>query len=223
MCSAVVAEIVGNERRVFHDGLTALVFTVKGTERIDLGALNAVVTHVIRMIKNKLLDLLAICRTAFSIPHGVNHEFQARCIKAQLFKELHEHDDGLGISGGIRRAKPLNTYLMKLTESSLLRALPTKHGFGIPHLGRSGSLRHKVMLNCRTHDAGGSLRTHGHTLAGLQSRFTARSQQIFHKRTGKHTEHLFAHDIGRLTNAMDKGIHLFYGRCLDAIKSIRTK
>ncbi len=50
-----------------------LVFTVKGTERIDLGALNAVVTHVIRMIKNELLDLLAICRTAFSIPHGVNH------------------------------------------------------------------------------------------------------------------------------------------------------
>ncbi len=101
MRSTVVAEIVGNERRVFHDGLTALVFTVKGTERIDLGALNAVVTHAVRMIKNELLDLLAVCRTAFSIPHRINHEFQARCIKAQLFKELHEHDDGLGISGGI--------------------------------------------------------------------------------------------------------------------------
>ena len=77
--------------------MTTLIFAVKRTQRINLRTLKTVLTHLILVIKNELLDLLAICRTALRIAHRVNHELHIGWRETHLLVKFHQHDDGLCI------------------------------------------------------------------------------------------------------------------------------
>ena len=117
-----------------------VVLAVEGAQRVELGALAALVAHLVGVIEDKLLDLLAICRTALRIAHRVNKQAKLGQIEAQALVELHEHDDALGVCRRIGSAEPLDAHLVKLAQATLLGTLATEHGLGIVRLKRRGAL-----------------------------------------------------------------------------------
>ena len=127
MSATIITQVVRNQWSILHNRVTALVFAVKRTKWINLRTLKTVLTHLILVIKNELLDLLAICWTALRVTHGVNHELHISWRETHLLVKLHQHDDGLCIGSWIRGSKPLNTYLVELAQATLLRALSPEH------------------------------------------------------------------------------------------------
>ena len=119
-----------------------VVLAVEGAQRVELGALAALVAHLVGVVENELLNLLAIGRTALRIAHRVNEQTELGKIEAQALVELHEHDDALGVCRRIGSAEPLDAHLVKLAQATLLGTLATEHGLGIVRLKRRGALGH---------------------------------------------------------------------------------
>ena len=69
MLAALVAQIVAHQRGVGHDLTAMVVLAVEGAKRVELGALAALVAHLVGVVENELLHLLAIGRTALGIAH----------------------------------------------------------------------------------------------------------------------------------------------------------
>ena len=142
MLAALVAQVVAHQRSVGHDLAAMVVLAVEGAQRVELGALAALVAHLVGVVENELLNLLAIGRTALRIAHRVNEQTELGKIEAQALVELHEHDDALGVCRRIGSAEPLDAHLVKLAQATLLGTLATEHGLGIVRLKRRGALGH---------------------------------------------------------------------------------
>ena len=95
-----------------------VVLAVEGTQRVELGALAALIAQLfVGVIEDELLNLLAISRTALGVTHRVDERTEAsgKNSKPRLSGELvHEHDDALGVCrryGG--SAEPLDAHLVE--------------------------------------------------------------------------------------------------------------
>ena len=69
MLAALVAQVVTHQRSLGHDLAAMAVLAVEGAQRVKLGALAALVAHLVGVVENELLNLLAIGRTALGIAH----------------------------------------------------------------------------------------------------------------------------------------------------------
>ena len=172
------------------------------------------------MVEDELADPLAIGGPAGGVAHRVDAKLQLGRVKAQSAVELHEHDDALGVSRGVGSAEPLDADLVELAETTLLGALATEHGLGVPELDGSCALRHEVVLDRGANDARGPLGPHGDALLGLEAGLGARLEEVLEERAGDDAEHLLAHDVGRLPDAMDEGVHLLERRRLDHVEAV---
>ena len=220
---AVVAEVVGHERRVLHDLAVAVDLAVKGAQRVEVGALAAVLAHLVGVVQDELADLLAVGGAARGVAHRVDAQGQALLGQAQALVELHQHDNRLGIGRGVLGAQPLDAHLVELTQAATLRALTAEHSLAVPDLGGSRALRHKVVLDGRAHDARRALRPHRHALLGLEPVLAAAGKHVLQQRTAEDAEHLLAHHVGRLADAVGKGRDLLDRRCLDRVEPVRAK
>ena len=129
--AALIAQVVTHQRSLGHDLAAVVVLAVKGTQRVELGALAALIAHLVCVIEDKLLDLLAVSRTALSVAHRVNEQTKLGKIEAQALVKLHEHDDALGVCRRIGSAEPLDAHLVELAQAALLGTLATEHGLGV--------------------------------------------------------------------------------------------
>lgn len=154
MLAALIAQVVAHQRCVSHNLAAVIVLAVEGAQRVKLGALSALIAHLVGVIENELLDLLAIGRTALGIAHRVNEQTKLGKIETKALVELHEHDDALGVCRRIRSAEPLDAYLVELTQTPLLGTLAAEHGLGIVGLKRRGALGHQVVLHDGAHHTG---------------------------------------------------------------------
>ena len=200
--------------------MAVLVLAVEGAQRVDLGALEAVLAHLVGVVEDEGADLLAIGRAAGRVAHGVDREAQVLGLEAEALVELHQHDDALGVRRGIGGAEPLDADLVELAQAALLRALAAEHRRGVPELGGSRALRHEVVLDDGAHDAGRALGAHGHALLGLEAVLVASLEEVLEEGTRDNTEHLLAHDVGRLADAVDEGVDLLDGRRLDHVEAV---
>ena len=223
MLAALVAQVVAHQRRVGHDLAAVVVLAVEGTQRVELGALAALVTHLVSVIEDKLLDLLAVSRTALSVAHRVNEQTELGKIEAQALVELHEHDDALGVCRRIGSAEPLDTHLVELTQAALLGTLAAEHGLGVVSLKRRGALGHQVVLHDCAHHTGRALGTKRQALLGLEFCVGALGKDALQVGAAKDAEHLLAHDVGRLADAVDKDVHLLDRGRLDGFKTKRLE
>ena len=112
---------------------------------------------------------------------------------------------------------------MELAQATLLRTLAAKHRLGVVRLERSGTLRHQIVLHHRTHNAGRTLGTQGQALLCLELGVGALFQHARKVGAREHAEHLFAHHVRGLTNAMHKDINLLDSGSLDRLEAIRLK
>ena len=223
MLAALVAQVVTHQRSFGHDLAAVVVLAVEGTQRVKLGALAALVAHLVGVIENELLDLLAIGWTALGVAHRVNEQTKLGMIEAQALVELHEHNDALGVCRRIGSAEPLDTHLVELAQAALLGALAAEHGLGIVGLKRRGALRHQVVLHDGAHHAGRALGAKRQALLGLELGVGALGKDALQVGTAKHAEHLLAHDVSRLTDAVDKHVHLLDRGRLDGFKAKRLE
>ena len=223
MLAALVAQVVAHKRGVGHDLAAMVVLAVEGAQRIELGALTALVAHLVGVIEDKLLDLLAVCRTALCIAHRVNKQTELGKIEAQALVELHEHDDALGVGSRIGSAEPLDAHLVKLAQATLLGTLATEHGLGVIGLKRRGALGHQVVLHDGAHHTGRTLGAKRQALLGLKLGVGAFGKDALQVGAAKHAEHLLAHDVGRLADAVDKHVHLLDRGRLDGLKAKRLE
>ena len=223
MLAALVAQVVAHQRGVGHDLAAVVVLAVEGAQRVELGAFATLVTHLVGVIENKLLDLLAVCRTALGVTHRVDEQTKLGKIEAQALVELHEHDDALGVGCRIGSAEPLDAHLVELTQTALLGALATEHGLGIVRLKRRGALGHQVVLHDGAHHAGRALGTKRQALLGLELGVGALGKDALQVGAAEHAEHLLAHDVGRLADTVDKHVHLLDRGRLDGLKTKRLE
>ena len=142
MLAALVAQVVTHQRGLGHDLAAMVVLAVEGTQRVKLGALAALVAHLVCVIEDELLNLLAVSRTALGVTHRVDEQTKLGKIEAQALVELHEHDDALGVCRRIGSAEPLDAHLVELAQAALLGTLAAEHGLGVVRLKRRGALGH---------------------------------------------------------------------------------
>ena len=223
MLTALVAQVVAHQRGVGHDLAAVVVLAVEGAQRVELGALAALIAHLVGVIEDKLLDLLAVSRTALRIAHRVNKQAKLGKVEAQALVELHEHDDALGVCRRIGSAEPLDAHLMELAQAALLGTLAAEHGLGVVGLKRRGALGHQVVLHDGAHHTGCALGTKGQALLGLELGIGALGKDALQVGAAKHAEHLLAHDVGRLADAVDKDVHLLDRGRLDGFKTKRLE
>ena len=183
------------ERRVPHDLAAVVVLAVERAQRVDLGALAALVAHLVGVVEDELAHLLAIGRPACGVAHAVDGQVQVLGRDAQALVEVHEDDDALGVGRRVGRAQPLDAHLVELAQTPLLRALAAKHRLGVPELDRRAALRHEVVLDRGAHHARRALRAHGQALLGLEPLLAARLEDALEQRTREHAEHLLAHHV----------------------------
>ena len=200
-----------------------VVLAVEGAQRIELGALTALVAHLVGVIEDKLLDLLAVCRTALGIAHRVNKQTELGKIETKALVELHEHDDALGVCRRIGSAEPLDAHLVELAQAALLGTLAAEHGLGVIGLKRRGALGHQVVLHDGAHHAGRTLGAKRQALLGLKLGVGAFGKDALQVGAAKHAEHLLAHDVGRLADTVDKHVHLLDRGRLDGLKTKRLE
>ena len=175
------------------------------------------------MIEDKLLDLLAVSRTALSVAHRVNEQTKLGKIEAQALVKLHEHDDALGVCRRIGSAEPLDAHLVELAQAALLGTLAAEHGLGVVRLKRRGALGHQIVLDDSAHHAGRALGAKRQALLGLEFGVGALGKDALQVGAAKHAEHLLAHDVGRLADAVDKHVHLLDRGRLDGLKAKRLE
>ena len=175
------------------------------------------------MIEDKLLDLLAVSRTALGVTHRVDKQTKLGKVEAQALVELHEHDDALGVCRRIGSAEPLDAHLMELAQAALLGTLAAEHGLGVIGLKRRGALGHQVVLHDGAHHTGRALGTKGQALLGLELGIGTLGKDALQVGTAKHAEHLLAHDVGRLADTVDKHVHLLDRGRLDGLKAKRLE
>ena len=223
MLAALIAQVVAHQWGVGHDLAAMVVLAVEGAQRVELGALAALVAHLVGVIEDKLLDLLAICRTALRIAHRVNKQAKLGQIEAQALVELHEHDDALGVGSRIGSAEPLDAHLVELAQATLLGTLATEHGLGVIGLKRRGALGHQVVLHDGAHHAGRALGAKRQALLGLELGIGTLGKDALQVGAAEHAEHLLAHDVGRLADAVDKHVHLLDRGRLDGLKAKRLE
>ena len=223
MLAALVAQVVAHQRSVGHDLAAVVILAVEGTQRVELGALAALVAHLVGVVEDELLDLLTIGRTALGVAHRVNEQTKLGKIEAQALVELHEHDDALGVGCRIGSAEPLDTYLVELTQTALLGTLAAEHGLGIVGLKRRGTLGYQVVLHDGAHHAGSSLGTKGQALLGLELGVGALGKDALQVGAAEHAEHLLAHDVGRLADTVNKHVYLLDCGRLDGLKAKRLE
>ena len=112
---------------------------------------------------------------------------------------------------------------MELTQTALLRALAAKHRLGIVRLEGSGTLRDQIVFHHRAHDTGRSLGAQGQALLCLELGVGALFQHARKVGAREHAEHLFAHHVRGLANAMHKDVNLLDSGSLDGLEAIRLK
>ena len=200
-----------------------VVLAVEGAQRVKLGALAALVAHLVGVVENELLDLLAVSRTALGVTHRVDEQTKLGKIEAQALVELHEHDDALGVCRRIGSAEPLDAHLMELTQTTLLGTLAAEHGLGVVCLKRRGALRHQVVLHDGAHHTGRALGTKRQALLGLELGVGALGKNALQVGAAEHAEHFLAHDVGRLADAVDKDVHLLDRGRFDGLKAKRLE
>ena len=223
MLTALVAQVVTHQRSLGHDLAAVVVLAVEGAQRVKLGALAALIAHLVCVIEDKLLNLLAVSRTALGVTHRVDEQAKLGKIEAQTLVELHEHDDALGVCRRIGSAEPLDAHLMELAQAALLGTLAAEHGLGVVSLKRRGALGHQVVLHDGAHHTGRALGTKGQTLLRLELGIGAFGKDALQVGAAKHAEHLLAHDVGRLADAVDKDVHLLDRGRLDGLKAKRLE
>ena len=223
MLTALVAQVVAHQRGVGHDLAAMVVLAVEGAQRVELGALAALIAHLVGVIEDKLLDLLAVSRTALRIAHRVNKQAKLGKVEAQALVELHEHDDALGVCRRIGSAEPLDAHLVELAQAALLGTLAAEHGLGVVSLKRRGALGHQVVLHDGAHHTGRALGTKGQALLRLELGIGAFGKDALQVGAAKHAEHLLAHDVGRLADTVDKHVHLLDRGRLDGFKTKRLE
>ena len=172
---------------------------------------------------DKVADLLAIGRPTGGITHRVDAQPKPGRIEAQTPEVLHEHDDTLGVGRRIRCPHPLDTHLMELAQTASLRALSTKHCLCVPKLNRSRALRDELILHGGSDDTCRPLGAQRHALLSLKTTFTPSANQPLHESTREDAKHLLANDVRRLTDAVDKGVHLLDSRRLYHVEAVRAK
>ena len=223
MLAALVAQVVAHQRRFGHNLAAMVVLAIEGAQRVELGALTALVAHLIGVIENKLLDLLAVRRTALGVTHRVDEQTKLGQIEAQALVELHEHDDALGVGGRIGSAEPLDAHLVELTQATLLGTLATEHGLGVIGLKRRGALGHQVVLHDGAHHAGRALGAKCQALLRLELGVGALGKDALQVGAAEHAEHLLAHDVGRLADTVDKHVNQLDRGRLDGLKAKRLE
>ena len=223
MLSALIAQVVAHQRCVGHDLAAVVVLAVEGTQRVKLGALAALVAHLVCVIEDKLLNLLAVSRTALGVTHRVDEQTKLGKIEAQALVKLHEHDDALGVCRRIGSAEPLDAHLVELAQTTLLGTLAAEHGLGIVGLKRRGALRYQVVLHDGAHHTGRALGAKRQALLGLELGIGTLGKDALKVGAAKHAEHLLANDVGRLANTVDKHVHLLDRGRLDGLKAKRLE
>ena len=223
MRGAVVAKVVGDKRGAAHDLAAVVVLAVEGTERVDLGTLDAVLAHLVCVVEDEGAHGVAVGGTACGVAHRVDAELERLAREAQALEEGHEHDDDLGVERGVGGAENLGTHLVELAQAPLLRTLATKHRASVPGLHRSAALRHEVVLHGGAHEARGALGAQCQTLARLEAGLGATREKVLEEGARDHAEHLLANDVGGLADAVDEGVQLLEGRRLDHVKAVRAK
>ena len=223
MLAALIAQVVTHQRSLGHDLAAVVVLAVKGTQRVELGALAALIAHLVGVIEDELLNLLAISRTALGVTHRVDEQTKLGKIEAQALVELHEHDDALGVCRRIGSAEPLDAHLVELAQAALLGTLAAEHGLGVVRLKRRGALGHQVVLDDSAHHAGRALGAKRQALLGLEFGVGALGKDALQVGTAEHAEHFLAHDVGRLADTVDKHVHLLDRGRLDGFKTKRLE
>ena len=223
MSGAVIAEVVLGKRGVAYDLAAVVVLAVEGAQRVKLGALQAVVAHLVGMVKDELPHAGAIRRAAGTVAHRVDAQRQRLAGEAQPLEVLHEHDDDLGVKRRVGGAQHLGAHLVELAQATLLRTLAAEHRLAVPQLDGGTALRHEVVLHRSTHHARRALGPHGHALARLEVRLGATLHHVGQQGARKHAEHLLAHHVGGLADAVHEGVHLLDGRRLDLVEAVGAK
>ena len=220
MGGALLAEVLVGERGARHDLAAVGVLAVEGAQRVDLRTLAALVAHLVRVVEDELADLLAIGGTARGVAHRVDGEVEVSGVDAESLVEVHQHDDGLGVSRRIGGAQPLDAHLVELAETALLRALAAEHRLRVPQLHGSAALRDEVVLDGGANDARRALGAHGEALLGLEATLVAGPEDAVEQGAGEDAEHLLAHDVRRLADAMHERGDLLHRRRLDSAETI---
>ena len=70
------------------------------------------------------------------------------------------------------------------------------------------------------HPLGGRTRAQGEALLGLEAALAAALQQALHQRAGEHAEHLLAHHVRGLADAVHEGGHLLDRGRLDPVEAV---
>ena len=112
---------------------------------------------------------------------------------------------------------------MELAKTALLRALATEHRLGVVALERSGALRHQVVLDHRAHNAGGSLGAKRQTLFGLKLGVGSLIEHAREVGARKDAEHLLAHDVRGLADAVDEYVYLLNRGRFDGSETVGAK
>ncbi len=216
----IVAQIVGDARGLLHDVGAPLVFTIKGTKRIDVHAGQTRLAQLAFMFGHVGTDRLAILRTAMLAPHGVEQQRDSVIRDADFAIEAHQHDDGLGVDGRLFCAKALHTNLIELAIATRLGTLSTKHRTCIHQFRRGGTLGNKVVFHDGTNHTRGSLRTQRETAFALDM---ATAEQRAEVLAGQGGEHLLGNHVGCLADAADEQVGLLDDRRHNRLVSITTE
>ena len=112
---------------------------------------------------------------------------------------------------------------MHSASAAASRALAAEHGLGIIGLEGRGALGHQVVLNDGAHHAGRALGAQGQALLGLELGIGALGEDALEVGAGEHAEHLLAHDVGRLADAVDEDVDLLDGGRLDGLEAERLE
>ena len=213
MLAALVAQVVGDLRRVSHNGRALGILAVERPQRIHLGARHAGVAQLVGVLVHVGAHELAVGRTALLAAHGVQQKAHGIARDAHLLVKTHEHDDGLGIDRRLLGAQALHTHLIELALTPLLRALGAEHRACVHELRRGRALRHQIVLHYGAHHTGRALGAQG------QAALRLRGLPLFHPATqiltGNGREHLLGHHIGRFADAADEELGLLHDGRLD--------
>ena len=182
MLAALRAQVVADARRLVEHRAAALDLAVERTQRVDVDALQAVAAELGLVAAQVLAQLLDVGGPALRVAHAVHVEGDA--LDADLGEDGRQQEDHLGVDRRVGRAYGLGADLVVLAVAPRLRLLVAEHRAVVPELHRLRQLVHAV-LHVGAAD--------GRRALGTQRQ---RAVALVPERV-----HLFAHDIGGLTDA----------------------
>ena len=179
---AVLAEIVGDFRRVLGNLLVLRAFAVEQTHGVLLQTRKAGFAKLLTVTAEIVAQRLIVIRAALGASDGI--ELQTDLAQSEAVDDRLRGADQLRVRDGRLGAVLLQTELVELSESACLRLLIAVAGHKVARLDRQTFVL-EVVLQHRSCGSRGSLGTERHALAAL----------------GVEGVHLLLHHVGRLSHA----------------------